>query len=104
MNFENNTTHKVYRTLVKMVGSFEKAETLSEKYTEGKMDHDGATTQVGQYKFINGNRVVYVLWGNGAVPAEITGTVKVTDIYGFSQTINASAIKTSDSPFFIERQ
>jgi hypothetical protein len=45
---------------------------------------------------------VYVLWGYGPAPAEVTGTVLVTDIMGQSQEIDAAAITLTDSPIFVE--
>lgn len=56
----------------------------------------------GHYKFIVDNKPVYVLWGSGGVPAEISGTVRVTDIRGNVQQKDASQIILSDSPIFVE--
>lgn len=103
LNLSNNTTHKVYLNLVDKINSFDKVETLNEKYHENVADNEGATTDIGHYKFINGNKVVYVLWGeNSAVAPEITGKLKVTDIYGESKEIDSSNLKPSDSPVFVE--
>ncbi|TSC92883.1 MAG: hypothetical protein CEN89_401 [Candidatus Berkelbacteria bacterium Licking1014_7] len=103
IDLSNNSTHKVYLNLVDKINSFGKIETLQEKFTEGKDDNSGATSQIGQYKFINGNKAVYVLWGSAQLPAEISGKVKVTDIYGESQEIDAGSIKLSDTPIFVEK-
>ncbi|MBM4047868.1 MAG: hypothetical protein FJ279_22435, partial [Planctomycetes bacterium] len=78
----------------------------SQKLLENKI---GAFTSVaeladGQYRFGVGGQNVYVLWGSGSVPAEITGTVKVTDLYGVEQTIAASALTLGDNPVFVEAQ
>jgi hypothetical protein len=40
--------------------------------------------------------------GTGSIPAEITDTVKVTDIFGAAQQLQASQITLSDSPIFVE--
>jgi len=55
-----------------------------------------------RYKFMVDSRPVYVLWGTGALPAEITGTVKVTDIRGEEQTMDASAVRLTEVPIFVE--
>ena len=55
-----------------------------------------------QYKFIVNGKSVYVLWGSGNIPSEITGTVKVTDYLGNEQTMDASQIVLTDSPIFVE--
>ena len=99
----NNTTHKVYLNLVNMVNIFNSVEIIKEEYTQGKRKGDGSTSVIGQYKFINGESVIYVLWGNAELPSKITGTVKVTDIYGDAQEIDASGIKLSDTPIFVEK-
>ena len=56
----------------------------------------------GQYKFIVDAKPVYVLWGTGPLPAEITGTVLITDLYGNEQTMDATAITLSEVPIFVE--
>ena len=96
------STHKVYLNLVNKINSFEKVEVLAEKFVEGPGDPDGATSQIGQYKFINGSKVVYVLWGQATLPSEISGKVKVTDIYGEGEEVDAGSIILSDEPIFLE--
>ena len=103
IDLTNNSTHKVYLNLITNLNSFDKVEILREKFTEGKDDNSGATSQIGQYKFVNGDRVVYLLWGSAQLPAEISGKVKVTDIYGESQEMDAGSIKLSDTPIFMEK-
>ncbi len=56
----------------------------------------------GQYKFMLDNKTIYVLWGPGNIPAEITGEVTVTDISGSEQRKLISDINLSDSPVFVE--
>ncbi|MBU1178133.1 hypothetical protein KJ903_02845 [Patescibacteria group bacterium] len=98
----NSSTHKVYLNLVDKVNTFDRIETIKEEYQENPSQHDGATSQVGQYKFISGGKTVYVLWGQAKLPAEITGRVLVTDIYGDSEEREANGIVLSDNPVFIE--
>ena len=104
MNLSGSSTHKVYLNLIDKINNFDKIEMIKEKYTEGKEDWQGATSQVGQYKFINGDESVYVLWGSTSVPSEITGVVTVTDIWGNKKEMNASKITLTDSPVFVELQ
>lgn len=56
----------------------------------------------GQYKFTVNNKTIYALW-SGALPSEISGQVKATDIKGQEQTIDAASLKLSaDQPIFVE--
>lgn len=55
----------------------------------------------GQYKFVVGEKLVYVLWGSGRVPSEIAGEVLVIDIYGKETKTNSSIITLTDSPVFV---
>lgn len=96
------STHKVYLNLVEKINDFDRIETIKEKYRENPGDHDGATSEIGQYKFISGTDAVYVLWGKVALPSEISGQIKVTDIYGESKTIQAKDLVLSDEPVFVE--
>jgi len=55
-----------------------------------------------QYKFTVNNKTVYALW-SGTLPNEISGKVKVTDIKGQEQTMDATGIKlSSDQPILVE--
>jgi hypothetical protein len=57
-----------------------------------------------QYKFTVGNKTIYALW-SGTLPNEISGQVKVTDINGKEQIMDAATIKLNvDQPVFIELQ
>ncbi len=85
-NGRKKPTYYAMRTMVEKLDYFTSAQKLSS----------------GQYKFIVNNRPVYVLWGAGSVPSEITGTVTVTDIYGSETLLDASQITLSDSPIFVE--
>lgn len=58
-----------------------------------------------EYKFVVNGKNIYVLWcdlGNCFIPAEITGTVKVTDYLGSMQNKQASTITLTEAPVFIE--
>ncbi len=98
----NNSTHKVYLNLVNKINNFDKVEIIKEDFFENKQKGGGATSIIGQYKFINGDKAVYVLWGEAGLPSEISGKVKVTDIYGESSEIDANDIILSDKPIFVE--
>ncbi|MFH2104822.1 MAG: hypothetical protein ABII72_01150, partial [Parcubacteria group bacterium] len=100
----DSSTHKVYLNLVDKLNSFDQIETIKEEYHENPNRHDGATSTVGQYKFISGEKSVYVLWGQAELPAGITGKVLVTDIYGESEEKEAGEIVLSDSPVFVEKR
>lgn len=106
IDLSQNSTHKVYLTLVKMLNNFDKVEAIKEEVTSGQdrrsQEMGGVSAKVGQYKFTNGGKVLYVLWGQASLPVEIKGTATVTDIYGTSKEIDASGIQLSDSPIFVE--
>ena len=55
----------------------------------------------GAYKFIVAGKPVYVLWGNGGVPPEITGVVKVVRVIGSPSIQSASWISLSPDPVFV---
>lgn len=99
---KDSSTHKVYLNLVDKVNNFDKVEIIEQKYQQNSHDFDGVTSISGQYKFVFGSKEIYVLWGKAELPAEISGQVKVTDIYGDSQEINAVDINLSNQPIFVE--
>jgi len=72
--------------MVEKLDYFEKVEKLTE----------------GQYKFTKQGETVYCLWGKEKVPSEISGKIKVTDIYGQSKEMDAKDLKLSEEPVFIE--
>lgn len=110
----NNSTHKVYLNLIDKINQFDKIETIKQEFEESQVefrdefrenfkdDFREATFRIGQYKFLNGDNAVYILWGNAEPPAEIAGRVKVTNIYGESKEENAESITLSDQPIFVE--
>jgi hypothetical protein len=56
----------------------------------------------GQYKFILEDETVYVLWGEGSIPVEITGQIKKTDVSGQETIINSDDLVLSKSPIYVE--
>ncbi len=98
----DTSTHKVYLNLVDKINSFSKVEKIKEEFVENQGDHNGATSKVGQYKFVFDSHTVYVLWGKAKLPAEIFGDIKVIDIYGKSRVMKAEDLVLSDEPLFVE--
>lgn len=98
----DSSTHKVYLNLVSKINSFDKISALKESSVDNSSDDEGVTSQVGQYKFSNGKKSIYVLWGKADLPKEIIGTISVTDIYGNAREIEASSLTLDDSPVFVE--
>jgi hypothetical protein len=85
----DGTKRPVYfalRTLVSQLGPFTSVKTLAD----------------GQYRFEVGARRVYVLWGTGNAPPEITGQVQVTDISGNQSRVEAVALRLSSSPIYVQ--
>ena len=77
-------TFFVNRMMEALVGGFSQAEKLDD----------------GQYRFIVDDSPIYVLW-NG-VPAEISGDVTTTDMYGNQTDVTAADLApTENSPLFV---
>jgi len=74
------------KTFIEKLDKFTSAEKLAE----------------GRYRFMVEGKAIYVLWGSGEIPEEITGEVVVTDIYGKETRIDSSAINLTESPIFVE--
>ncbi|MCK4402300.1 MAG: hypothetical protein KAV98_00775 [Dehalococcoidia bacterium] len=85
-NGEKRPAYYALQTLIHKLDGFTSAEKLA----------------VGQYRFMVEGKIIYVLWGTGEIPEEITGETLVTDIYGKETRINVSAIKLTESPIFLE--
>jgi len=75
-----------FKTMVEKLDYFDRVEKLTE----------------GQYKFTKQGKTVYCLWGKEKSPSEISGKIKVTDIYGQSKDIEAKDLKLSEEPVFVE--
>lgn len=95
-------TNIVYDTLLKYMNSFDSFEIISQGYNVNEGDYNGLTSVIGHYKITNKDNVFYVLWGGTEIPEEITGPLKVTDIYGASKTIDATELTLTKDPVYIE--
>ncbi len=73
-------------TLIQKLDGFSQVETLA----------------YGQYKFTVNDRPVYVLWGSGEPPEEISGQVRVTTYTGEEYEARADQITLGDDPVFVE--
>jgi len=56
----------------------------------------------GQYKFVVNGKPVYVLWGAGQIPAELSGQARVTDLRGNETRVMVSDLRLTDTPVFVE--
>ena len=101
-NLEESSTHNVYLNLVDKLNYFDEVTIIKEEYIKHSGDSDGIEVTLGQYKFSYKNNEIYVLWGEGAIPQEITGKVTVTDMSGESEIIGAEDIVLSEKPIFVE--
>jgi len=101
-NLEESSTHNVYLNLVDKLNYFDEVTIIKEEYIKHSGDSDGIEVTLGQYKFSYKNNEIYVLWGEGAIPQEITGKVTVTDMSGESEIISAEDIVLSEKPIFVE--
>jgi len=84
-----------HRTVALKLANFQKIKKIKEKIR-------GKIILEGQYRFINDDRVIYVLWGKGRLPSEIKGKVKVADISGSEKILTSGSIRLTSSPIFIE--
>ena len=85
-NSEKRPAYYAFKTLVTKIDRFTSAEKLTE----------------GQYKFNVEGKVIYVLWGTGEIPEEITGKVLITDMLGQETVSDISQIILTESPIFVE--
>jgi len=90
MAFNSKGQQRLFLTSLKTIDSKIKGFSKVEKISDG------------QYKFIVNGKSIYVLWGSGKAPAEISGRVTVTDLTGQTSTSKASKITLSDSPIYVE--
>jgi hypothetical protein len=84
---EKRPGYYALKTMVSKLDTFTSVEKLDE----------------GQYRFMVNGKSVYVLWGSGKIPEEITGEVLITDIYGEASRVDSATINLSDSPIFLEK-
>lgn len=101
-DLDNNPTQKVYLSLVDKINNFDKIETIKEEYKDNPSQQEGATSTLGQYKFINGDEIVYAMWGAADLPAEITGQIIVTNANGDEKTMEVDELVLTDEPIFVE--
>jgi len=85
-NGEKRTAYYGLKTLIEKLDRFTSADKLAE----------------GQYRFMVERKAIYVLWGPGEIPEEITGEVLVTDIYGKETITDSLLLELTESPIFIE--
>jgi len=97
-----SSTHQVYLNLVNLLNNFDQIDCVQNKYFENPQENDGVTSNIFQCKFISKSKTIYVLWGEEKVPSEISGRIKVTNIYGKSQEISANDLILGDEPIFVE--
>jgi len=86
-NGERRPAYYGLKTLIEKLDKFTSAEKLAE----------------GRYRFTVEGKAIYVLWGSGRIPEEITGEVLITDIYGKETRTDSSAISLTESPIFVEQ-
>jgi|Deesub1362A_J573_1020465.scaffolds.fasta_scaffold02873_6 parallel beta-helix repeat protein len=101
-NWKSESTFKVYDTLVAKLNRFDSVEVVDQKYVENKEEDAGITSSYGYYKFRIGNKTLYVLWGEGKLSEVIEGKVKVTDIYGNEEIVDADEVMLTASPIYVE--
>lgn len=75
-----------FKTMAARLDYFESVEKLAE----------------GQYLFMVEGHPVYILWGEGLLPAEIGARAAVSDIYGEEHEVAADDIVLTDSPIYVE--
>ncbi len=56
----------------------------------------------GQYRFTEDDRVIYVLRGEGKLPSETKGELRLTDMAGNEEIITSDSIRLTSSLVFIE--
>jgi hypothetical protein len=86
---EKGVERPAYHALVTMMKKLE-LFTAAKKLSEGR------------FQFTVGGKTVYVMWGSGALPAEVAGELTVTDIYGTETKINSSALNLTHNLVFVE--
>lgn len=89
LDTDNCTKQKpfhAFSTLVDMIDYFEDVEELDE----------------GQYKFTLRRKEIYVLWGSEALPKDVKGSIRVTDLYGESSYIQAENLYLTSQPVYVE--
>ena len=83
---KKESTYNGLKTIIQKIDFFDSVEKLNEN----------------QYKFTINNNIVYILWGEGDMPEEITGQVTLIYSNGSEVVKDTTDIVLSDSPVFIE--
>jgi hypothetical protein len=97
-NGEKTALFYAHLTVANMLGKLSSADTVEKiKETVGSW-----SITEGQYKFTINGKVIYALWGSGSLPSAITGKARVTEISGAQGEVDASTLRLSDSPIFVE--
>jgi len=97
-NGEKTALFYAHLTVANMLGKLSSADTVEKiKETVGSW-----SITEGQYKFTINGKVIYALWGSGSLPSAITGKARVTEISGAQREVDASTLRLSDSPIFVE--
>jgi hypothetical protein len=96
----------VVQRFIKEFDHFEAAEVLAETIEDGSYDTKPVPTAykkvtAGQYRFKVDGQWSYVLWGSGALPAELQNRVQVTDIYGATSVVQANSIVLTSTPIYV---
>jgi len=97
-NGDKSPLFYAHLTVANMLGELsdsDEVEILKEKVGDWSIED-------GQYRFNINGKTIYALWGNGSLPPEINGEVKVTEISGVSRVIDSATLKLNDSPIFVE--
>ncbi|MFH1107290.1 MAG: beta-galactosidase [Candidatus Micrarchaeota archaeon] len=70
----------------------------------GKLDYFTRVNRIseGRYRFTVGNATIFVLWGEGPLPADLPSDIVVTDHLGRASAAKASGLKLSSAPFLAE--
>ena len=91
-----------YKTLIAKLEGFTEVEVLSVGEVEVPMPGQSCTQGLFAFKFLVKGKPVYVVWGEGELPSEIRGLLRVTNLYGEERVVDASELKVSEDPVFIE--
>jgi len=101
----NSSTQKTYVNLVNTFNGFTKLDVIKQETKDSMEENGGTIVTVGQYKFTTKNGTMYVFWGNGTLPDEISdsASLQVSDIYGQKHNSTKAELQKSlsESPVFV---
>ncbi|RME87564.1 MAG: hypothetical protein D6770_09105 [Anaerolineae bacterium] len=114
-NRQEKPAYYAYRTMVTVLEGFREAENLDpeaylfrgegigEEDVRAMFDLTRHVLERGRYRFLLADgREIYVLWGEGDLPPELQGEVRVTDWRGETSTILAEDLRPDDAPLYVE--